>query len=241
MRQLTHASGTVPPSVASDRRHHHSRSPSPMALAVRRPRASCRASCRSSRSSPLVAGACSLTSSVTGPREWTQTRRDRRRLERRRSSSATRAGGSPTSRSTRRASRWPPRSRTRPARRTSSSSRGPAARATRGPRSPSRRPARGSPGTLKVTTEGDICIMIAIGHQLRLTSERRPLPAAQVTLEPAAARSARPRRPAGLLAREPAVGVDELAGRPCAVVGEQERRRASRRPGASRGGRSAGA
>ena len=43
---------------------------------------------------------------------------------------------------------------------------------------------QGLAGTLKVTTEGDICIMIAIGHQLRLTSGT-PLPAAQVTLEPA--------------------------------------------------------
>ena len=45
---------------------------------------------------------------------------------------------------------------------------------------------QGLAGTLKITTEGDICIMIAIGHQLRLTSST-PLPAAQVTLEPVAA------------------------------------------------------
>jgi len=43
---------------------------------------------------------------------------------------------------------------------------------------------QGLAGTLKVTTEGDICILIAIAHQLRLTSNE-PLPAAQVTLEPA--------------------------------------------------------
>ena len=45
---------------------------------------------------------------------------------------------------------------------------------------------QGLAGTLKVTTGGDICIMIAVAHQLRLTSGE-PLPAAQVTLEPAAA------------------------------------------------------
>ena len=43
---------------------------------------------------------------------------------------------------------------------------------------------QGLAGTLKITTEGDVCIMIAIAHQLRLTSNE-PLPAAQVTLEPA--------------------------------------------------------
>jgi hypothetical protein len=43
---------------------------------------------------------------------------------------------------------------------------------------------QGLAGTLKITTEGDMCIMIAIAHQLRLTSNE-PLPAAQVTLEPA--------------------------------------------------------
>jgi hypothetical protein len=42
---------------------------------------------------------------------------------------------------------------------------------------------QGLAGTLKVDTEGDICIMIAVAHQLRLTSGE-PLPAAQVTLEP---------------------------------------------------------
>jgi len=43
---------------------------------------------------------------------------------------------------------------------------------------------QGLAGTLEITTEGDMCIMIAIAHQLRLTSNE-PLPAAQVTLEPA--------------------------------------------------------
>ena len=45
---------------------------------------------------------------------------------------------------------------------------------------------QGLAGTLMITTEGDMCIMIAIAHQLRLTSSE-PLPAAQVTLEPAPA------------------------------------------------------
>ena len=45
---------------------------------------------------------------------------------------------------------------------------------------------QGLAGTLRITTEGDMCIMIAIAHQLRLTSNE-PLPAAQVTLEPAPA------------------------------------------------------
>ena len=43
---------------------------------------------------------------------------------------------------------------------------------------------QGLAGTLKVETSGEICIMIAIPHQLRLTAAT-PLPAAQVTLEPA--------------------------------------------------------
>ena len=43
---------------------------------------------------------------------------------------------------------------------------------------------QGLAGTLKITTEGDMCIMIAVSHQLRLTSNA-PLPAAQVTLQPA--------------------------------------------------------
>jgi hypothetical protein len=37
-------------------------------------------------------------------------------------------------------------------------------------------------GTLRIATEGEMCIMIAVAHQLRLTSNE-PLPAAQVTLE----------------------------------------------------------
>jgi hypothetical protein len=41
---------------------------------------------------------------------------------------------------------------------------------------------QGLAGTLRITTEGDMCIMIAVAHQLRLTSNE-PLPAAQVTLE----------------------------------------------------------
>ena len=45
---------------------------------------------------------------------------------------------------------------------------------------------QGLAGTLEITTEGDMCIMIAIAHQLRLTSNE-PLPAAQVTLESAPA------------------------------------------------------
>ena len=45
---------------------------------------------------------------------------------------------------------------------------------------------QGLAGTLRITTGGDICIMIAIPHQLRLTAAT-PLPAAQVTLEPAPA------------------------------------------------------
>ena len=72
----------------------------------------------------------------------------------------------------------------------------------------------------QIATEGDICIMIAIAHQLRLTSDA-PLPAAQVTLQPATCRG-RTRAARGL-AREAAVRVDELAGRPRAVVREQER------------------
>ena len=44
---------------------------------------------------------------------------------------------------------------------------------------------QGLAGTLRIATEGDMCIMIAVAHQLRLTSSE-PLPAAQVTLEPAA-------------------------------------------------------
>jgi hypothetical protein len=43
---------------------------------------------------------------------------------------------------------------------------------------------QGLAGTLRITTEGDMCIMLAVAHQLRLTSNE-PLPAAQVTLEPA--------------------------------------------------------
>lgn len=42
---------------------------------------------------------------------------------------------------------------------------------------------QGLAGALDVTTQGDVCIMIAIPHQLRLTAAT-PLPAAQVTLEP---------------------------------------------------------
>jgi hypothetical protein len=42
---------------------------------------------------------------------------------------------------------------------------------------------QGLAGTLEITTEGDMCVMIAIAHQLRLTAAT-PLPAAQVTLEP---------------------------------------------------------
>jgi hypothetical protein len=42
----------------------------------------------------------------------------------------------------------------------------------------------GLDGTISIATEGDMCIMIAIAHQLRLTSDA-PLPAAQVTLQPA--------------------------------------------------------
>ena len=45
---------------------------------------------------------------------------------------------------------------------------------------------QGLAGTLRITTEGDMCIMIAVAHQLRLTSSE-PLPAAQVTLETAPA------------------------------------------------------
>lgn len=45
---------------------------------------------------------------------------------------------------------------------------------------------QGLAGTLKIETSGEICIMIAIPHQLRLTAAT-PLPAAQVTLEPAPA------------------------------------------------------
>lgn len=45
---------------------------------------------------------------------------------------------------------------------------------------------QGLSGTIKITTEGDICIMMAVPHQLRLTAAT-PLPAAQVTLEPAPA------------------------------------------------------
>ena len=43
---------------------------------------------------------------------------------------------------------------------------------------------QGLAGTLRITTEGDMCIMLAVAHQLRLTSNA-PLPAAQVTLQPA--------------------------------------------------------
>jgi hypothetical protein len=43
---------------------------------------------------------------------------------------------------------------------------------------------QGLAGTIKVTTSGDICTMQAIQQQLRLTSST-PLPAAQVTLDPA--------------------------------------------------------
>ena len=43
---------------------------------------------------------------------------------------------------------------------------------------------QGLAGTIKITTSGDICTMQAILHQLRLTSGA-PLPAAQVTLDPA--------------------------------------------------------
>jgi hypothetical protein len=45
---------------------------------------------------------------------------------------------------------------------------------------------QGLAGTLKVTTSGEMCIMIAIPHQLRLTAAT-PLPAAQVRLEQAPA------------------------------------------------------
>jgi ABC-type Fe3+-hydroxamate transport system substrate-binding protein len=43
---------------------------------------------------------------------------------------------------------------------------------------------QGLAGTLKTTTSGEICTMMAVLHQLRLTSSA-PLPAAQVTLDPA--------------------------------------------------------
>ena len=43
---------------------------------------------------------------------------------------------------------------------------------------------QGLAGTIKVTTSGEICTMQAIAQQLRLTSGA-PLPAAQVTLNPA--------------------------------------------------------
>lgn len=43
---------------------------------------------------------------------------------------------------------------------------------------------QGLAGTIKVTTSGEICTMMAIQQQLRLTSNA-PLPAAQVTLDPA--------------------------------------------------------
>jgi hypothetical protein len=43
---------------------------------------------------------------------------------------------------------------------------------------------QGLAGTIKTTTTGQVCDMMAIQHQLRLTAAT-PLPAAQVTLEPA--------------------------------------------------------
>jgi hypothetical protein len=43
---------------------------------------------------------------------------------------------------------------------------------------------QGLAGTIRIATEGDMCIMLAVAHQLRLTSNE-PLPAAQVTLEQA--------------------------------------------------------
>jgi hypothetical protein len=43
----------------------------------------------------------------------------------------------------------------------------------------------GLAGTLDIETSGDMCIMLAVPHQLRLTSAN-PLPADKVTLEPAA-------------------------------------------------------
>ena len=43
---------------------------------------------------------------------------------------------------------------------------------------------QGLAGTIRITTSSDICTMQAILHQLRLTSNA-PLPAAQVTLDPA--------------------------------------------------------
>jgi hypothetical protein len=45
---------------------------------------------------------------------------------------------------------------------------------------------QGLAGTIRIATEGDMCIMLAVAHQLRLTSNE-PLPAAQVTLESAPA------------------------------------------------------
>ena len=45
---------------------------------------------------------------------------------------------------------------------------------------------QGLAGTLRIATEGEMCIMIAVAHQLRLTSSE-PLPAAQVTLDTAPA------------------------------------------------------
>jgi hypothetical protein len=45
---------------------------------------------------------------------------------------------------------------------------------------------QGLAGTIRIATAGDMCIMLAVAHQLRLTSNE-PLPAAQVTLESAPA------------------------------------------------------
>jgi hypothetical protein len=131
----------------------------------------------------LVVGACSITSSVTGPREWTQT--------------VEADGGSTQEIVVRDESgrltdvQIDPQGAPM------------AAEISNPPNEPNvvlvpwtggacdvkttitfKAAGQGLAGTLKVETSGDICIMIAIPHQLRLTAAT-PLPAAQVTLEPA--------------------------------------------------------
>jgi hypothetical protein len=132
--------------------------------------------------SALVAGACSLTSSVTGPREWTQT------VEAEGASKQEIVVRDETGRLT--DVQIDPQGVPM------------ATEISNPPGEPNVvlvpwtggacdvrteitfTPAgQGLAGALKVTTEGDICIMIAISHQLRLTAAT-PLPAAQVTLEP---------------------------------------------------------